>query len=107
MVCLSKEIFTEYEEVLAREKFRRLEEARVKKLLSIFKRRALWVVPEVSINDVAKEPADNTFLECALEAKADFLISGNIHHFPAKQFHHTHIVTPVEFLSFVTKLIGK
>jgi putative PIN family toxin of toxin-antitoxin system len=107
MVCLSKEIFTEYEEVLAREKFRRLEEARVKELLSIFKRRALWVVPKVSINDVAKEPADNTFLECALEAKADFLISGNIHHFPAKQFHHTHIVTPVEFLSFVTKLIGK
>ncbi len=107
MVCLSKEIFTEYEEVLARDKFKRLDEARVKELLSIFTKRALWVAPKISINDVAKEPADNTFLECALEAKADFLIAGNIHHFPVKEFHHTHIVTPSEFLNFMTKLIIK
>ena len=107
MVCLSEEIFTEYEAVLAREKFKRLEEARVKELLSIFKRRTLWVVPKVSINDVAKEPADKVFLECALEAKADFLITGNIHHFPAKNFHNTLIVTPREFVDHITKLLVK
>jgi predicted nucleic acid-binding protein len=33
---------------------------------------------------VAKDPADNAFLECALETGADFLITGNIHHFPVK-----------------------
>ena len=70
MVCLSKEIFTEYEEVLARDKFRRLEEARAKELLSIFKRRALWVEPKVSINDVAKEPADNAFFGMCFRSKS-------------------------------------
>ena len=106
-VCLSKEIFTEYEEVLARDKFKGLDEAEVKKLLSIFTRRALWVVPKVLIYDVAKEPADNAFLECALEAKADFLITGNIHHFPVKEFHHTHIVTPSEFLNLMIQIMIK
>ena len=106
-VCLSKEIFTEYEEVLARDKFKRLDEARVKELLSILKRSALWVIPKISINDVAKDPAGNTFLECALEAKADFFITGNIHHFPVKEFHNTHIVTPSEFMNLITQFIIK
>ncbi len=106
-VCLSKEIFTEYEEVLARDKFKGLDETEVKKLLSIFKRRALWVAPKVLIYDAAKEPADNAFLECALEAKADFLITGNIHHFPVKEFHHTQIVTPSEFLNLMIQSMIK
>lgn len=106
-VCLSKEIFTEYEEVLARDKFKGLDEAEVKKLLSIFTRRALWVVPKVLIEDVAKEPADNAFLECALEAKADFLITGNISHFPVKEFHQTRIVTPGEFLNLMIQFMIK
>ncbi|MBM4278040.1 MAG: putative toxin-antitoxin system toxin component, PIN family [Deltaproteobacteria bacterium] len=106
-VCLSKEIFAEYEEVLVRDKFKGLDEAEVKKLLTLFTRRALWVVPKVSIRDVAKEPADNAFLECALEAKADFIVTGNIHHFPVKEFHNTYIVTPSEFLNLMIQLIIK
>jgi len=106
-VCLSKEILTEYQEVLARDKFKGLDEVEVKKLLSIFKKHALWVVPKVLIDDVAKEPADNAFLECALEAKADFLITGNISHFPVKEFHQTHIVTPSEFLKLMIQFMIK
>ena len=106
-LCLSDEIFTEYEEVLAREKFKRLDRPRVKELLFTLKRRALWVTPKVSIDNVAKDPADKVFLECALEAEADFLITGNIHHFPVKNFHNTLIVTPSEFMAFITKLLIK
>lgn len=74
-LCLSDEIFAEYEEVFAREKFKRLEKPRVKELLFALKRRVLWVTPKVSIDNVAKDPADKVFLECALEAEADFLIT--------------------------------
>jgi putative PIN family toxin of toxin-antitoxin system len=104
---LSNEIFTEYEGVLAREKFKRLDRARVKQPLLTLERRAFWVTPKVSIDYVAKDPADKVFLECALEAKADFLITGNVHHFPVKNFHSTLIVTPSEFMALITKLVVK
>ena len=106
-LCLSDDIFTEYEGVLAREKFKRLDRPRVKELLFTIKGRALWVTPKGSIDNVAKDPADKVFLECALEAEADFLITGNIHHFPVKNFHNTLIVTPSEFMAFITKLLIK
>ena len=38
---------------------------------------------------------------------ADFLISGNIHHFLVKEFHNIHIVTPSEFMNLITQLIIK
>jgi uncharacterized protein len=104
-LCLSEEILAEYEGVLAREKFKHLDRVRVKELLLTLKRRALWVTPGVSIDNVAKDPADKVFLECALEAKADFLITGNIHDFPGKYFHNTLIVAPSEFLDLITKII--
>lgn len=67
-LCLSEDIFTEYEEVLARKKFSLLDRARVRELLSTLKKRALWVVPKISVDGVALDPADNAFLECALAA---------------------------------------
>jgi len=45
------------------------------------------------------------FLECAVEAKADFLITGNKKHFPFKSFHHTRIVSPREFIDTALKFI--
>lgn len=102
-LCLSKEIFTEYEEVLSRDKFRNLDQTKVKELISLLKKNALWVRPTVSIDGIARDQADRAFLACALETKADFLITGNIQHFPIKKFHHTLIVTPSEFLELVTR----
>jgi putative PIN family toxin of toxin-antitoxin system len=104
-LCVTEKIFAEYEEVLGRGKFKKLNQASVREFLSTLKSRALWVVPKVIIDDVAKDPADNAFLECALESKADFLITGNIAHFPEKKFHRTSIVIPGEFVSHAVKLI--
>jgi len=104
-LCVTKKIFTEYEEVWGRGKFKNLDQASVREFLSTLKKRALWVIPRVAINDVAKDPDDNAFLECAVESKADFLITGNIHHFPEKKFHRTSILTPAEFVSYAVKII--
>ena len=105
MLCATEKIFVEYEEVLSRGKFKKLDQAGVREFLSTLKRKALWVVPKVTVDDVTKDPDDNAFLECALESKADFLITGNIHHFPEKKFRHTSIVTPGEFVSYAVKVI--
>jgi len=104
-LCVTEAIFLEYEEVLGRGKFKKLDQAGVGEFLSMLRKRALWVVPKVTIDDVTKDPDDNAFLECALESKADFLITGNIHHFPEKKFRHASIVTPSEFISHAVKLI--
>jgi putative PIN family toxin of toxin-antitoxin system len=104
-LCVTEAIFLEYEGVLGRGKFKKLDQAGVGEFLSTLRKRALWVVPKVTIDDVTKDPDDNAFLECALESKADFLITGNIHHFPEKKFRHTSIVTPGEFVSYAVKLI--
>jgi putative PIN family toxin of toxin-antitoxin system len=104
-LCLTEKIFVEYEEVSGRGKFKKLDQTSVREFLSALRKRASWVVPEVPVDGITKDPDDNVFLECALESKADFLITGNIHHFPGKKFHHTSIVTPNEFVSHAVKLI--
>jgi putative PIN family toxin of toxin-antitoxin system len=104
-LCVTEAIFVEYEEVFGRGKFKKLDQAGVGEFLATLRKRASWVVPKVTIDDVTKDPDDNAFLECALESKADFLITGNIHHFPEKKFRHTSIVTPSEFVFHAVKLI--
>jgi len=104
-LCVTEKIFVEYEEVSGRGKFKKLDQAGVGKFLSALRKRALWVIPKVTIGDVTKDPDDNAFLECALESKADFLITGNIHHFFEKKFNRTSILTPAEFVSYAVKII--
>lgn len=52
--------------------------------------------PSVRI-DATSDPDDNMFLECARAGDADFVVTGNIRHFPRKWM-KTHIVTPREFI---------
>ncbi len=104
-LCVTEKIFSEYEELSGRGKFKKLDQASVREFLSTLRSKALWVVPKVTIGDMAKDPEDNAFSEYALESKADFLITGNIHHFPKEKFHRTSIVTPAEFVSHAVKII--
>ena len=106
LLCLSESIATEYEEVLEREKFKKLNRKKVKALISRLKSEAHWVNPVVRLN-VAHDPEDNKFLECAQEAGADFLITGNTKHFPPKRFQKTLIVSPAEFLSLIAKAFAR
>ena len=49
---------------------------------------------------VTPEPDDNQFLECADAAKADYLVTGNVRHFP-KFWKKTKVITAREFISIV------
>ncbi|MGO4879570.1 MAG: putative toxin-antitoxin system toxin component, PIN family [Bryobacteraceae bacterium] len=48
----------------------------------------------------AQDDPDNRFLECAVAAGADFLITGNTRHFPAR-FESIRVVTPRQFLDLI------
>jgi uncharacterized protein len=49
---------------------------------------------------VAKDPGDDKFLECADAARADYLVTGNLKHFP-RFWKKTKIITSREFLTMV------
>ena len=106
VLCLSEPIVTEYEEVLRREKFRKLDRRKVKTLLARLKSKAQWVEPGARLHVTRVDPEDNKFLECAQEAGADFFVTGNIKHFPSGKFKGTIILNPVKFLSVMAKMLN-
>lgn len=101
VLCLSREIFAEYKAVLEREKSRSIRKE-VRPLLASLKKEALWIKPNVTIETIVDDPEDNKFLECAQQAQAEYLITGNTKHFPIKEFRGTKIVSPREFIEAVT-----
>lgn len=100
IVCSSLEVFAEYIEVLHREKFakysRFLTNAEI--VLNKMDELSLKFIPSEKLH-VIDDESDNKFLELAVTAKADFLISGNTHHFEMKEYGDIKIVTPEEYIN--------
>ena len=96
-LLISRPILTEYTEVLKRsdfgfdetvlQEFFRMIQLYAEKIISI-----LLDLPFPDLDDLC-------FLACALEGKADFLITGNKKHFPASSCKPVKVVSPSEFLS--------
>ena len=94
-LCLSPPIPAEYTAVLHRPKFG-FTASSVAALLEDLARVALLVRPTLRLA-VAPDEADNRFLECALEARAAFLVTGNLRHFPRTTFEDIQILEPARF----------
>ncbi|MEE9584603.1 MAG: putative toxin-antitoxin system toxin component, PIN family [Candidatus Brocadiales bacterium] len=93
---LSPHLLEEYKGVLTRSKFG-FSGVLVSRFLVQLKRNGVLVEPETSLRVLKKDPDDNRILECALEAKASYIITGNIRHFPFKRFRSSKIVSPTKF----------
>jgi uncharacterized protein len=91
---VSEEILEEYSQVLQRRKFR-LDADDVVQSLSAFPAAAVLVNPRLQIA-AARDPDDDKILECAVEAKADYIVTGNIRDFP-KQFRGVSVLPPRGF----------
>jgi predicted nucleic acid-binding protein len=50
--------------------------------------------------EVSGDPDDNRFLECADAGRADYMVTGNLRHFP-RFWKKTKIITPREFIGIV------
>ena len=94
-LCLSPVVLDEYREVLNRPKFG-LQSSAVDRLLRDMRAHALFVRPTEPIANPLDEK-DSPFLECAVAASAQYLVTGNIKHFPAPSFRQTKIVIPSAF----------
>jgi len=61
------------------------------------------VITRIKINVIKKDPSDNIFLECAVDGKADFIVSGDKHLLKLKKFRNIKIVTPRKFLDIIVE----
>jgi putative PIN family toxin of toxin-antitoxin system len=95
--CVSPAILAEYRDVLSRPKLASIG-ARATELLAALERNACLVEPTIPLR-TSIDDDDNRFLECALAASAEFLITGNLRHYPAVSG-STRIVNARAFLTF-------
>jgi putative PIN family toxin of toxin-antitoxin system len=78
--CVSAEILHEYEGVLTRPKFR-YPETTVTELLTLIRDRGELFQSSASSHE-GPDPGDFIFMRCAVTAQADYLVTGNMRHFP-------------------------
>jgi uncharacterized protein len=95
---VSRPILEEYAEVLSRPELH-IRKGLRHQLLQLIKNHSHIVTPSRRL-EVAGDPDDNMFLECADSAKADYLVTGNQKHFPIF-WKKTKVITPREFISLV------
>ena len=93
--CISEELLAEYRDVLARKKLAPVAE-RAMALLNALERAALSVQTHTRVT-ASLDDDDNRFLECAEAANAEYLITGNLRHYPPK-WKQTEIVNARGFL---------
>lgn len=100
---ISEEIIEEVARVLAYPKLKTTREEREKitgKLIGI----STMVEPKRQIKAVQEDPTDNKFIECAIEAKADYIVSGDKHLLKLKEFEGIKIARTKEVLEMAEKL---
>jgi uncharacterized protein len=95
---VSEGIVAEYREVLARPELG-IRKGLRQQFLDLIMNHAQIVKLSRSLQ-IAKDPDDDKFLECADAARADYLVTGNQRHFP-RFWKNTKVITSREFIDIV------
>lgn len=98
-LCISGSVYAEYEEVISRPRFRRSEDI-IAGALHTIREKGFWVRPTEAIR-ACSDPDDDIFLECAHASQANYLVTGNLKHFPTS-WSGTRIVAARRLLSIIS-----
>ncbi len=96
-LAISREILNEMRGVLSGRKFRYPQQV-LHSILHSLENLAEFVVPQKPVKIIKDDPADNRILECALEAGAHIIISGDRHLLDVKRYRGIEIISPSDFL---------
>lgn len=78
-------------------------EKEIQAALGLIREVATIIDPKLKINIIPEDESDNLILACAVEAKADFLVTGDKRHLlPLKRHQGTQILTPRDCLDYLT-----
>jgi putative PIN family toxin of toxin-antitoxin system len=95
---ISNSLLEEYEEVLSRPHFG-VDAHKIARSIRLLRKAAILVVPSKRLS-VTLDPDDNKVLECALEARADYVVTGNVRDYP-EQFQDIRIIPPRRFMTLL------
>ena len=99
-VYISPFILKELERIL-RKKFE-WNEKQLQKILDKIKKKAVIVQAETKISIIKAKEDDNRILECGVDGKVQYIISGDKRHIlPLKNFRGIKILSPSEFLGLL------
>ena len=96
-LCLSEPILEELKGVLQRSKFDYSPEM-IQFILTELTGIADFVNPSETINVVLEDPGDNRILECGVEAKANYVITGDFHLLKLSRYLNIEVLNAAEFL---------
>lgn len=88
-------------------KYTKVSDEDLQSLLSRFQTITIIVDPQTTLYVVDKDPDDNRVLECALAARAHYVVTGNKHLLDLKEYQGIIILTPATFLSLLELEKGK
>ena len=100
VLCLSDEILKEYLRVIARLP---IAPETTNRLVAILheKRNIELVAPSRHHAVIREDPEDDKFIDCAVEAKADCIVSGDAHLLQIKAYQAIPIYSPKDFLQII------
>jgi len=101
---VSPPIVAEIRRVLAYPRIReRLEPGQADQLTALLFAAAEWAEGKLILDVLIQDPSDNIYLACAVEAQADFLVTGNLTHYleAGNPFQGVEILTPRQFLEIL------
>ncbi len=106
-LVLSAEILEEFEEILKQDKFQlKLENINATVSEVVDKLMEMSEVVGISgrVRVIKADPDDDKVLECAVNGRADFIVSGDRHLLEVKEYRGIRIVTAKEMLKIIGEL---
>jgi putative PIN family toxin of toxin-antitoxin system len=94
---ISKEILDEIEEVIGRPKFH-AGKNEIEYYIKSIEEISAKTIPKNKIKKGSRDITDNKYIECAIAADADYIISGDIHLPELKKYRKIKIVSAKEYL---------
>jgi uncharacterized protein len=104
-LAISEYLVNELQGVLQRPKFE-LSAQLVQTIVSEYASISSWIEPSEHFNVVVDDPSDNHFIDCAVAAKADYLITGDKHLLSLSTFRMIKIVSVDNFIDILSSKEG-
>ena len=82
-------------------KLHNLSELEIEEVVERIERLSTVVHIRKKVRGVSSDPDDEKFLECAVNAEADYLISGDKHLLKLKKYQGIQILSPATFVIFL------
>jgi putative PIN family toxin of toxin-antitoxin system len=101
-ICISGQTIAELERVLHRPRFG-FNSQMVQTIISEITAIAEWVEPHIHRQLVVNDPGDNMFLDCAIEGKVDYLVSGDHHLLSIGNCKGMQIINPDGFIEILAR----